>query len=96
MLEFQGHALQDIGIAVIGVYVLHFEERHPSDSPEIDFFHFFTFTAADLFCCPALKDFTEMKDGNMVCDIEHDVHVVLDQKNGEARIELHQVLSVFN
>ena len=28
LLELQGHALQDVGVTVIGVYVLHFEERH--------------------------------------------------------------------
>lgn len=86
LLELQGHALQDVGVTVIGMYVLDFEERHASDSPEIDFFH--PIATADLFRRPALEDFAEMEDGNMVRDIEHHVHVVLDQKYGEAWIEL--------
>src|SRR6476660_432066 len=40
----------------------------------------------------ALENFAERKNGNLRRDIEYDVHVVLDQKDRELGIELHQKL----
>ena len=46
----------------------------------------------DLFGRAGLQNFAEMQHGNLRRDVEHHVHVVLDQKDRELGVELHQKL----
>src|SRR5215470_12879999 len=85
-LELQGQALEDISVPVIGVNVLNFQDRHGSGGPEIDLLHFLA--AADLLRRSRLQYLAEMEDGNMLGDVEYDVHIVLDEEDGEVAIEV--------
>src|SRR5262249_20736200 len=86
LLELQGQALEDVSVPVIRVNVLNFQDRHGSGGPEIDLLHLLT--AADLFPRSRLQHLAEMEDGNMLGDVEYDVHIVLDEEDGEVAIEL--------
>ncbi len=46
----------------------------------------------DLLRRAGFQNFTEVQDGNFRRHVEHHVHVMLDQQDGEMRIELHQEL----
>ena len=85
LIELQGESLQHIGVAVIGVDVENFQNRHDSSSSQIDFTHLRA--AADLLRRASLQHLAEMQHRNMIRDVEHHVHVVLDQKDREIGIE---------
>ena len=91
LLELQRQALQHVGVAVIGMDVLDFENGHGvSRSPD----RFPAPVALEWICCGVPVSRISPKCRTEICrgDVEHHVHVVLDQQDREFRIELHQEL----
>src|SRR6516165_9584730 len=64
-----------------------------SGGPEIDLLH--RLAAADLLRRSRLQYLAEMKDGNMLGDVEYDVHIVLDEEDGEVAIEVGEKPGAF-
>src|SRR5262245_39612160 len=62
-----------------------------SVGPQIDFLYAAAFF--DALGRSRLKYFAKMQNGNFSSDVEHDVHIVLDQENREFWIELSQKLA---
>src|SRR6185437_277739 len=90
LLELQRQTLENVGLSIIGMNVLDVENRHGSVSSQINFLHLGA--GMDLLRRAGFENFAEMQHRNLRSDVEHNVHVVLDQKNCQLRIELHQEL----
>src|SRR3990172_9136100 len=61
---------------------------HALVGSQVDFLHARAFL--DLLRRPGLQHFTEMQHRYLIGDVEHYVHVMLDQQDRELGIELHQ------
>src|SRR5499426_323630 len=59
-----------------------------SPGPEIDFLHLLA--GADLLRRAGLQNLAEMQDRDVIGDVEHDVHVMLDQQDRQVGIEPHE------
>src|SRR3974377_2082182 len=59
-----------------------------SVGPQVDFLYPAAFL--DVLGCSRFQNLAEMQHRDFVGDVEHHVHVVLDQQDGELRAEFHQ------
>src|SRR6266852_6093922 len=70
--------------------VLDLQNRHESAGPQINLPHLLA--AADVLGGSSLHHLAEMKHEDMLRNIEHHVHIVLDQENREVGIKSHEKL----
>src|SRR5215470_13711300 len=93
LLQLQRHALENVGVAVEGVDVANFQDRHESTGPQIDLLH--PCTIANSLHRSRLQHLKEMQNRDVAGDVENNVHVVLNQQNRQTGIEPKEKLGHF-
>src|ERR1700704_76200 len=99
LIQLQGQALENIGVTIEGVDVADFQNRHESTcsqstGPQIDFLYLCAI--ANSLRRSRLQYLPEMQDRDVVGDVEHHVHVMLDQQDRQIGIEPKKKLCHFS